>query len=81
MELETRYNLNIMKKQLTQDEKELLRFRNNVHHLLAKYPRIRLVGDLNGDVVACMHSDPNQPWKAVHKTYVPKSGSQEVIAQ
>lgn len=63
----------------TEAEKQLVKFRDQLHKLLIKYPEIRLAGDMNGDVMAFI---PAWDWTTkTHKLYVPTSGQQELIAR
>ena len=62
----------------TEAEKQLLKFRNQLHKLLIKYPEIRLSGDRDGDVLAFI---PASDWTTkTTKLYVPTNGKQELIA-
>ena len=69
----------MIKTKKTEAEKQLLKFRNQLHNLLIKYPEIRLAGDMNGDVLAYI---PASDWTTkTTKLYVPTSGQQELIAR
>ena len=57
----------------TPGEKQLIRFRNQLHNLLIRNPEIRIASDMYGDVVAFI-VDEDRP-----KIYLPKSGKQELI--
>lgn len=57
--------------------KQLIKFRNQFHNLLIKYPDIRVVGDLEGDVLAFV---PSQEGPRT-KVYLPRSGQQELISK
>lgn len=59
----------------TQAEKDLIKFRNQMHNLLMRYPDIRIGVDPWGDVVAFM-PEGDRP-----RVYLPKSGKQELIDQ
>jgi len=69
----------MIKTKKTEAEKQLIKFRNQLHNLLIKYPEIRLAGDMNGDVLAYI---PASDWTTkTTKVYVPTSGKQELIAR
>ena len=61
----------------TDIEKQLIKFRNQFHNLLIKYPEIRVVGDIEGDVLAFV---PTQEGPRT-KMYLPRSGNQELITR
>jgi hypothetical protein len=61
----------------TEAEKQLIKFRDQLHNLLIKYPEIRLTGDMNGDVLAIL-PDGSEAWPHL---YVPTSGKQELISK
>ena len=61
----------------TDIEKQLIKFRNQFHNLLIRYPEIRVVGDVEGDVLAFI---PSQEGPRT-KMYLPRSGNQELITQ
>lgn len=61
----------------TDIEKQLIKFRNQFHNLLIKYPEIRVVGDVEGDVLAFV---PSQEGPRT-KMYLPRSGKQELISK
>ena len=61
----------------TDIEKQLIKFRNQFHNLLIKYPEIRVVPYVGGDVVAYIPSQ-GEPHTRV---YLPTSGKQELITQ
>lgn len=61
----------------TPAEKQLAKFRGQLHNLLIKYPEIRLAGDMNGDVLAFI---PASDWNVNStKMYLPTNGQQEPI--
>jgi hypothetical protein len=63
----------------TEAEKQLIKFRDQLHKLLIKYPEIRLAGDMNGDVMAFI---PAMDWTTkTHRLYVPTNGKQELISK
>jgi hypothetical protein len=62
----------------TEAEKKLIKFKNQLHNLLIKYPEIRLAGDMNGDVLAWI---PAGPGSKSTKLYVPTNGNQELIVR
>ena len=69
----------MIKTKKTEAEKQLIKFRNQLHNLLIRNPEIRLAGDMNGDVLAFI---PASDWTTkTTKLYVPTSGNQELIAQ
>jgi len=59
----------------TEAEKQLIKFRNQFHNLLIKYPEIRVVGDVEGDVMAFI-PEGDRP-----RVFLPTSGKQELITQ
>jgi hypothetical protein len=61
----------------TEAEKQLIKFRNQLHNLLIKYPDIRISGDRDGDVFA--NITPNEPYAEMVFIYLPTSGHQEPI--
>ena len=60
----------------TEAEKKLIKFRNQLHNLLIKYPEIRLAGDQDGDVLGYIHDGLN--WQQI---YMPTAGTQELIVK
>ena len=69
----------MIKNKKTEDEKQLIKFRNQLHNLLIKYPKIKITGDLEGDVVAFI---PSSEWAVPSaEIYLPTSGKQEQITQ
>ena len=67
-----------MKTKKTKAEKNLIKFRNQLHNLLIKYPEIRIAGtnDDTGDVVAYSRNDGLGPFVEI---YLPLSGAHELI--
>ena len=59
----------------TEAEKQLIRFRNQLHNLLIRNPEIQIMGDINGDVVAFI-PEGDRP-----QVYLPTSGKQELITK
>ncbi len=57
----------------TETEKQLIKFRNQMHNLLIKYPEIRLAGYHEGDVVTYI-PEGDRP-----RVFLPTSGKQELI--
>jgi hypothetical protein len=69
----------MIKTKKTEAEKQLIKFRNQLHNLLIRNPEIRLSGDINGDVLAYI---PASDWTTkTTKLYVPTSGKQEPIKE
>ena len=67
----------MIKTKKTEAEKQLIKFRNQLHNLLIKYPDIRIAGDMEGDVLAFVPSEEGPRTKM----YLPRSGKQELITQ
>jgi hypothetical protein len=59
----------------TPAEKQLIKFRNQLHNLLIRNPEIRLAGDEAGDILAFIS---DEEWPKT-KVYLPRSGHQELI--
>ena len=57
----------------TEAEKQLIKFRNQLHNLLIRNPEIRLAGDAAGDILAFI-PEGDRP-----RVYLPRSGKQELI--
>ena len=57
----------------TEAEKQLIRFRNQLHNLLIRNPEIRLATDSFGDIVAFI-PEGDRP-----RVHLPTSGKQELI--
>ena len=62
----------------TEAKKQLTKFRDQLHKLLAEYPDLQIAGDLEGDVFAWMITSNSSPLP-YEKVYLPKSGRQELI--
>lgn len=67
----------MIKTKKTEAEKQLIKFRNQLHNLLIRYPEIRISGDLDGDV--CAQITTNVPHGKTEYIYLPSSGKQELI--
>ena len=61
----------------TEAEKQLIKFRNQLHNLLAKYPEIRISGNSDGDPVAWIRT--GDAYRCYEQIYLPTSGKQELI--
>ena len=74
---------NDMKK--TDAEKQLHKFRNQLHNLLIRNPEIRLAGDAAGDILAFIPGDDVHPHTGAYtlwtRVYLPRSGDQELISK
>ena len=69
----------MIKTKKTEAEKQLIKFRNQLHNLLIKYPEIKITGDIEGDVLAFI---PSSDWtKPSPQIYLPTSGKQEPIRE
>ena len=68
----------MIKTKKTEDEKTLIKFRNQLHNLLIKYPEVRLAVDsLNyGDILAYI---PSKTIGAAPRIALPLSGAHELI--
>lgn len=64
----------MIKTKKTEAEKQLFKFRNQLHNLLIRYPDIWISGDTNGDVIAAILKEGQYT-----RTYLPSSGKQELI--
>jgi hypothetical protein len=59
----------------TPAEKQLIKFRNQLHNLLIRNPEIRPAGDEAGDILAFIpNTEHPRP-----RVYLPRSGQQELI--
>lgn len=67
----------IKKAKKTEAAKQLIKFRNQLHNLLIKYPEIRLKGDTEGDIYAQI--TPNELHTMPEYVYLPKSSQHELI--
>lgn len=73
------HTIGIMKNtKKTETQKQLIKFRNQLHKLLIKYPEIRLSGDEDGDVLAWT-PELKLPYPSHERIYLPKSGKSELI--
>jgi hypothetical protein len=63
----------------TEAEKQLIKFRNQLHNLLIRYPEIRLAGDRDGDPIAVIHTVDR--FSCYGQIYLPTSGKQELISK
>ena len=61
----------------TEAEKQLIKFRNQLHNLLAKYPEIRISGNSDGYPVAWIRT--GDAYRCYEEIYLPTSGKQELI--
>ncbi len=61
----------------TESEKQLIKFRNQLHNLLIEYPEIRLAGTSEGDAMAWIRSEDGK----ISELYLPTSGKQEPIRE
>ena len=62
----------------TEAEKQLIKFRNQLHNLLIKYPEIQMASDIKGDMIAWIFSKEVQSIKQI---YLPSNGRQELISK
>ena len=62
----------------TEAEKQLIKFRNQLHNLLIKYPEIQIASDIRGDMIAWIFSKQEQSIKEIH---LPANGKQELISK
>ena len=69
----------MIKTKKTEAEKQLIKFRNQFHNLLIKYPEIRISSGLDGDI--CARITPNEPHAKTEYIYLPTSGKQELISK
>ena len=69
----------MIKTKKTEAEKQLIKFRNQLHNLLIKYPEIRISADRDGDI--CAYITPNEPHAKPEHIYLPTCGKQELITQ
>jgi hypothetical protein len=61
----------------TEAQKQLIKFRDQLHKLLMKYPEIRIAGNRDGDPIACVHS--GDVFNCYEQIYLPTNGKQELI--
>jgi len=69
----------MIKTKKSEAQKQLIKFRNQLHNLLIRYPEIRISGDRDGDVSASL--TPNEPHAKTEYIYLPTSGKQELISK
>jgi len=71
------YTTLMIKTKKTETEKQLIKFRNQLHNLLIRNPGIRLGCTLDGELIAWIRTGdgPN----AYEKVFLPTSGQQELI--
>lgn len=62
---------------MNKEQKQLKKFRDQLHNLLIEYPEIRLSAGLDGDIYALIA--PNKPHALTEVIYLPTSGKQELI--
>ena len=60
----------------TEAQKQLIKFRNQLHNLLIKYPDIRIGDNSDGDPIATLRNGDQY-----EQIYLPTSGKQELITQ
>ena len=69
----------------TPAEKQLHKFRNQLHNLLIRNPEIRLAGDAAGDILAFIPDYTKHPHTGEYtlwtRVYLPRSGDQELISK
>jgi len=61
----------------TEAQKQLIKFRDQLHKLLMKYPEIRIAGNRDGDPIACVYS--GDKFSCYEQIYLPTNGKQELI--
>jgi hypothetical protein len=61
----------------TETEKQLIKFRNQLHNLLIRNPGIRISCTLDGEPIAIIHSSDR--FSCYEQIYLPTSGNQELI--
>ena len=61
----------------TKTEKDLIKFRNQFHNLLKKYPEITITGDIHGHLLAYIVE--GEWYKHFPKVYLPKRAEQELV--
>jgi hypothetical protein len=66
------YTTLMIKTKKTETEKQLIKFRNQLHNLLIRNPEIRISGDSDGDPIAWIRTGDAF-------IYLPTSGKQELI--
>ena len=65
----------------TEAEKQLIKFKNQMHNLLIKYPEIRIAADMDGDVYAYIPAGELPVRGRGPSVYLPTSGKQEPIGE
>ena len=71
----------MIKTKKTEAEKQLIKFRNQMHNLLIKYPEIRVTADMDGDVYAYIPAGELPVRDRGPSVYLPTSGKQELIRE
>jgi len=61
----------------TETEKQLIKFRDQLHKLLIRYPEIRISANRDGDPIAVIRT--GDPFQSYQQIYLPTSGQQELI--
>jgi len=61
----------------TEAQKQLIKFRNQLHNLLAKYPEIWISGSSDGDPVAWIRT--GEAYGEYEQIYLPTNGQEELI--
>jgi hypothetical protein len=61
----------------TQAEKQLIKFRNQLHNLLIRNPDIRIGSTQDGDPIAWIRT--GDAYRCYEQVYLPTSGKQELI--
>lgn len=69
----------MIKTKKTEAQKQLIKFRNQLHNLLIRYPEIRIGGDRDGDVFASL--TPNEPYAEPVFIYLPAYCRQTLISK
>jgi len=67
--------MNTIKK--TETEKQLIKFRNQLHNLLIRNPEIRISCNQDGDPIALIRN--GDAFSCYDQIYLPTSGKQELI--
>jgi hypothetical protein len=66
----------MIKTKKSEAQKQLIKFRNQLHNLLIRYPEIRLGDNSDGDPLATIGTGDQY-----EQIYLPTSGKQELIAK
>jgi hypothetical protein len=61
----------------TQAEKQLIKFRNQMHNLLIRNPEIRIGSTQDGEPIAWIRT--GDAYRCYEQIYLPTSGKQELI--